>query len=59
MYIVELERYVWLAPWPGDPGRTLVKKNAKQFNSKKQAKRALTKALKCRNFLYPIVEKIT
>lgn len=45
MYIVELEKGVWLAPWEGDPGRTIIKKNAKQFKTYASANRALNKAL--------------
>lgn len=36
-YIVELEPGVWLAPWSGDPGRTLVKKEARRFKSRGEA----------------------
>lgn len=50
MYIVELEKRVWLAPWDGDPGRTLVKENAKTFNCEKDAYKALELACKYRNF---------
>ena len=41
MYIVELESGVWLASWDGDPGRTIVKENAKKFKTEEQAKLAL------------------
>ncbi len=33
-YVAELEPGVWIAPWSGDPGRTLLKTNAKVFNRK-------------------------
>lgn len=44
MFIVELEEEVWIAPWEGDPGRTLVKENAKRFKSKGAATKAMDKA---------------
>lgn len=55
MYIVELQKGVWLAPWHGDPGRTLVKESAREFKSKAQAHRAIANALKYRDFQNPIV----
>ena len=48
-YIVELEPGVWLAPWDGDPGRTLKRKNAQEFG-KKGAVVALDNARKHRSF---------
>jgi hypothetical protein len=44
MYIVEIEEGVWLSPWDGDPGRTLVKDSAKQFKTENDAGKALGKA---------------
>ena len=44
MYIVELEYGVWLAPWDGDPGRTLQKENARKFHTKADANYYLTQA---------------
>ena len=41
MFIVELESKCWIASWDGDPGRTIVKENAKKFKTKGQAKLAL------------------
>jgi hypothetical protein len=41
MYIVKLEEGVWLADGIGDPPRTLVEANAKQFFKFTQAKTAL------------------
>ena len=41
MKIVELENKCWIAPWDGDPGRTIVKENAKKFKTKEQAELAL------------------
>jgi hypothetical protein len=34
----------WLAPWAGDPGRTLIKENAKRFKSQEAATRAIEQA---------------
>jgi len=59
MYIVELEKGVWLSPWEGDFGRTLVKESAREFKSKAQAFRAIESALKYRDFQNPIVVEIT
>lgn len=36
----------WLADWTGDPGRTLVEKNARDFDKYSQAERAMNKAIK-------------
>jgi len=40
-YVVELEKGVWIAPWEGDPGRTLVIGNAKYFETEKEARQEL------------------
>jgi hypothetical protein len=48
--IVEIEEKVWLAPWEGDPGRTLVRENARQFETLRSAKMAITAARKYRPF---------
>ena len=45
-YIVELYHGCWLAPWSGDPGRTLVIGHAQQFCCEKSASKALQKAKK-------------
>ena len=50
-YVVELEKGVFIAPWDGDPGRTLNFKNAKKFKNRKHAEIALTKARTYRPFL--------
>ena len=50
MYIVEIESGVWLAPWDGDPGRTLVRDSAKRFRLASFAFKALNKAREYRNF---------
>ncbi len=51
-YIVELHTGVWLAETAGDPGRTLVKRNAQVFNAASDARHALDKARNYRPFLY-------
>jgi len=43
-FVVELERNVWIAPWNGDPGRTLVKGNAKIFNKQSLAIKTIESA---------------
>ena len=45
-YIVELHYGCWLAPWNGDPGRTLVICHAQQFCCEMSASKALQKAKK-------------
>lgn len=50
MYLVELEKEVWLANCAGDPGRTLKKENAKQFENQSEALNALTQARMYRQF---------
>ena len=50
MYIVELEKGVWLADWEGDPGRTVIRKNALQFFELDNAVKALKKAREYREF---------
>jgi len=46
MYIVEIDEGVWLAPWKGDPGRTLVKENAKKYPTQLGARIAAGKAVR-------------
>jgi len=50
MWIVRLEDGVWLAPWTGDPGRTLVEDSAKTYATKRGAQIALGLARKYRPF---------
>lgn len=50
MYIVELEEGCWLAPWNGDPGRTLLAEHAQRFKSWRSAKLAVKRALQFRKF---------
>ncbi len=49
-FIVELQQGVWLAPWQGDPGRTLVKHSARVYQTEHGARVALGIARKCRPF---------
>jgi len=50
MYIVELQKDCWIATWDGDPGRTIVKENAKTFPNKMEADYALVCARVYRPF---------
>lgn len=50
IWIVELETDVWLAPWDGDPGRTLVRTAAKAFGSLGAARAGIASARKHRTF---------
>lgn len=50
-YLVELEDGVWLAPWDGDPGRTLVKSSAQSFSDIVHALVALEDARQYREFV--------
>ena len=49
-YVVELEPGVWIAPWMGDPGRTLALANAKRFVLRGSAKSAIRSARQFRGF---------
>ena len=49
-YIVELEEGVYLAPWDGDPGRTLDIKNASRFIREIEAVYAIMQAKEYRAF---------
>ena len=49
-WVVELESGVWLAPWRGDPGRTLFAGSAKRFPTQAAAHRALVAARVYREF---------
>lgn len=50
-FIAQLEEHVWIADWSGDPGRTLKIENAKVFNNKSTAWRAIESAQKIRPFV--------
>lgn len=58
-YIVELEPGAWLAPWPGDPGRTCVQANARQYKTAAAARAAITRARKMRMFTISTVVEVT
>lgn len=49
-FIVELEDGCWIAPWAGDPGRTLVRENARGFATHAAAEEALQAARQFRPF---------
>jgi len=49
-WIVELEPGVYIAPWSGDPGRTLEAQNARVYDSHPRARLALLAAQKLRPF---------
>ncbi len=57
-YIVELEPGVYLAPWPGDPGRTLVYEEAKRYSTRRGAAIALGKARKFRDFENAAIKEV-
>ena len=40
----------WIAPWEGDPGRTLVRENAKEFKTETQALKYAGKMIKENSF---------
>ena len=47
---VQLEPGVWIANGRGDPPRTLIEENAREFNSKEEAFFALARAREFRPF---------
>ena len=57
-YIVLLEPGVWIAPWVGDPGRTLVKDNAERFDFVEDARTALAGARAWHPFLGAKIEEV-
>ncbi len=56
-WIIQLEPGVWLAPWDGDPGRTLCRENADCFTSRVFAGIALVCAREYRPFTAAKVER--
>ena len=52
-FIVELCAGVWLAPWSGDPGRTLKRENAKVFKTARAGESAINRARKIPGRNYP------
>lgn len=58
MFAVELDPGVWIAPWDGDPGRTLRLKNAQVYGSAMSAMDALDAARKYRPFERAAIFKV-
>lgn len=57
-YVVRVEDY-WLAPWSGDPGRTLVKESATRYCNEHAARCAIsyhTRVNKHRNMSNAVIE---
>lgn len=54
-YLVELEPGVWLAPWSGDPGRTLIRDAAIAAGNRAEAARWLARARTFRPFLDAVI----
>lgn len=44
-YVIKIQKGCWIAPWDGDPGRTLVFESAKIFRSLGAATRAKNKII--------------
>ena len=42
-YVIKLQENTFLADWDGDPGRTVIKTNAKTFEARKPAQEFLRK----------------
>ena len=51
-YVAELEKNTWIASWSGDPGLTCKIENAKVFNFRSTAWRAIERAQKNRPFIH-------
>lgn len=49
-WLAKLSEGCWLAPWEGDPGRTIVEDNAQRYKTEGAAKAALTRARKRHTF---------
>ena len=47
---VLLEKGCWLADWSGDPGRTILEENAKEFKTRRSANMAIKRARRYRPF---------
>jgi hypothetical protein len=43
MFVVEIQPGCWIAPWRGDPGRTLVFTSSKRFKSERAARAAIAR----------------
>lgn len=47
MFIIKFENQdCWIAPWEGDPGRTLNRKSARQFKTEDSAKKCADRMMK-------------
>ena len=47
MFILKFSDHdCWIAPWDGDPGRTLVRESAKDFPTKEKAQKFADKIIK-------------
>ncbi|EPS48157.1 hypothetical protein [Clostridium botulinum] len=40
----------WIAPWEGDPGRTLIRDSAREFKSKAAAEKFANKIIKTNSY---------
>ena len=58
VYIVELEKGVWVSGQDGDPGRTLKLENAKQFGERLEAEESIKVARKYRPFMKAMIHEI-
>lgn len=58
-HIVQLEVGCWVAPWGGEPGRTVNIENAERFKSRKAAECALADAREYRVFAGAFVDERT
>jgi hypothetical protein len=54
--VVRLTPNCWLAPWRGDPGRTMVRESAKVYESPWAAFYALVRAKTFRPFPQAVIE---
>lgn len=57
-WVVELEYGCWLAPWYGDPGRTVVLAHARVFTSERLAARAMSIARQFSPFKTAVVREL-
>lgn len=57
-YVVELNQGCWLAPWTGDPGRTLVIEHATIYETRRGARVALGMARRYRPFINAAVRTL-
>lgn len=49
-FVVELAPTIYIAEWSGDPGRTLVRKSARRYDTLRGARIALARARRYRAF---------